>query len=212
MLCGLTHVVVPVSDLEAATAFYTKGLGMARVEAEDGGSEWIDLEAAGVTVRLRVEATGWHVELRLQTQTVEEGLEALRALGGRLQAAACRQGRLLEGQIEDPDGNRLCLWRRLGEDELGEEIPLPVTREWRPEAYELLRSLLAHVPQEFRDLARRNCVLEAEWLAVDLDWVEREQAARAYIRATPRLLRDKLKPALRQHGFDPEAMDEDFRV
>lgn len=209
MFCGLSHLLLPVSDLAAARRFYAGAVGWAPLQEGEGS---LDLDASGATLRLVVsDGPIAPATLRLEIAAVEEGAEVLRAAGATLRRpAAPNLADELEAELEDPFGHRLVLWRRLREDELGRVPELPVTRPWEPAAEALLQSLLARVPASFRDLARTGAVAEAEYLCPLPGAVEPIHAARAYIRATPRFRRDYLKPALVDHGLEPEAFEEDF--
>lgn len=209
MLFGLSHLCLPVNDLAVARRFYADAVGL-ELLAERPGS--LDLDASGSTLRL-VESVAPLAAVTLHLQTAEVGAAAdlLQAAGATLlRAAAPNSDDELAAELADPFGHRLVLWRRLREDELDRVPELPITRPWQPAAEVLLQALLARVPPTFRDLARTGSVAEAEHLCPLPGEVETLHAVRAYIRATPRFRRDYLKPALIDHGFDPQAFAADF--
>lgn len=211
MTFGLTHVFVPVEDLAIARAFYVDGLGFS-VVAEAKGN--VDLEAGLTVIRLtEVPGRASHVTLRLQTASVDDVIEKLMALGTTAVPEPVRSSELeLLAEVDDPDRNRLIFWRRLSEDEYDRPPALPTTRAWEAEAQTLMQALLTRVPTLFRDVARSGAVAEAEHLAVDDDAVGIEAVVRAYIRATPRLLRSRVREPLTDHGFDPDQYHSDFEV
>lgn len=65
-------------------------------------------------------------------------------------------------------GHAIILWRTLTEDEWGFVPDIPKQGEWYPEAEQLLKRLLSHVPALFRMLARRKTTRVIELLAAEL--------------------------------------------
>lgn len=208
MLCGVSHIVVPVPDLGLGLAFYRDALGFALLDEEDGCA---DLDGCGVTLRLLEAETPLPLALRLQTTQVSRWVSRLLESGATLlrPPADARDGERV-AELRDPFGHRLILWRRLAESELESPPELPTTRPWREEAERVLKALLARVPEHFRAMARSGAVAEAELLCPAEDEVAIEHAVRAYIRATPRLMRVRLHRALAECGFDPAHYAEDF--
>ncbi|MDX8394423.1 MAG: DUF2621 family protein [Mariprofundales bacterium] len=82
-------------------------------------------------------------------------------------AAHLRSTRLLEQTLDAPHNLRLLLQRRFNEDELDEEIPLPTSLDWNPEAHSFGRKLVNAVPHQVRDLARNRMVNKAEELTIE---------------------------------------------
>lgn len=210
MLCGLTHFIVPVADLDAALEIYSEGLGFAVVAQTP---ERVDLDASPLVFCLiRGSSPVNGLALRVQTLAVDEVARRLIGAGCTLQQGPidCLARRERFAELADADGHRIELWRRLREDELPAPPPLPISRPWLAAAETLAQSLLAGVPEPLRDVARRGTVAEAELLCPEDDDVSEETYVRAFIRATPRLLRDELREPLRLHGFDPSAYEADF--
>lgn len=210
MLFGLTQVCLPCRDLDRSLSFYSDSLGFSLVARSEGQ---IDLDANGSGIRLLLAAgdIGAAVRVRLHTSKPDQSWQILIERGVTAGAAPHRSpaGELV-AEIFDPDGHCLELWRALSEDELEYVPALPTSLEWTDEAVELLQKLLASVPASFRGPARGNTVATAEYLAGSSLRVGRQAAVRGFIRATPRLRRENLKPALREQGIDPEVFSSDF--
>lgn len=211
-MLGLSHVCLPVEDLERARAFYAEGAGF-EVLGEAAGH--VDLDGRGATLRLELDTRRGKTRgrLRLQTNDVEEAVRTLVEAGAVLLRPPTANEELeWVAELADPDGNLLVPWRRLSEDEWGFVPDLPKTRPWSPPAEELLQALLARVPALFRGLARRGTTAEAEHLARDRQEVGTGDVVRAYVRATPRMLRGRTRAPLRDLGFDPDDYREDFEA
>jgi catechol 2,3-dioxygenase-like lactoylglutathione lyase family enzyme len=211
-MLGLSHVCLGVKDLDSAREFYAEGAGF-EVVGEAG--RYLDLDGRGATLRLELAGRGdrRRATLRLQTNDVEKSVVALVAAGAELvRAPAANEDLEWIAELADPDGNRLLPWRRLSEDEWNFAPELPKTRSWKADAEELLQSLLARVPVHFREIARRGTTAEAEHLAQQQNHVTREEVVRAYIRATPRMMRDRVRAPLKEHGFSPDDYPGDFAI
>ncbi len=210
MLFGLTQVCLPCRDLALSLRFYSDLLGFPLLRRSDLQA---DLDANGGGIRLCQTDSNIGPSLRLRLHTTEPA-EAVRELiaQGASRGAATRRSAELEwiGEIVDPDGHRLELWCALSEDELDFVPDLPTSLEWTSSATALLQALLAGVPESFRAPARENTVRTAEYLAGSSLRVGRREAIRGFVRATPRLRRDQLKPALRQQAIDPADYRRDF--
>ena len=209
MHCGVSHLVVPVPDLHQALGFYHDVLGF---EILKQCEEVADLDGCGVTLRLlEVREALPPLTLRLQTTRVSS-LTARLIDGGAtlIRPPADAVGAERVAELSDPFGHRLVVWRRLSESELDSPPELPMSRPWGEEAEAVLKALLAHVPEHFRAMARSSSVAEAEFLCPDHEDVGVHHAVRAYIRATPRMMRFRLHAALVACGFDPASHGEDF--
>ncbi len=210
MIFGVSHVILPARDLAAASHFYQQVLGFCFVREHEEG---IDLDASSVTLRLvlRQGERNDRVVLRVQTGDVEAAVERLVAAGAAVIAPPSQSAeQTLTALLEDRDGHQLVLWRNLSEDEWDFVPELPTTRPWAQAADQRLRRLLARVPDTFRDLARRGSVAEAEHLSSPLEEVAEVTAVRAFIRATPRMMRPHLLEPLRSEGLDPDDFRTDF--
>lgn len=208
MRCGLTHLELPVSRLSRSRPLYEHGAGFQPVaETADG----VDLEAGGIVLRLcRRPVPFPTVVLRLQTNDPAAAASTLVGRGAiPIQPAEKVADRELRATVEDPDGHRLILWRRLRESELDHPVDLPTVLFWHAPAGAVLNSLLSRVPELWRDLAREGSVAEAEHLSAGGP-VRRAHAIRGFIRSSPRLYRDNLRGTLLDHGICPEDYTDDF--
>ena len=209
MLCGLSQIVLPVTQPETSWGFYTAGAGFAPLRADDNVQ---DLDAGGILLRLQpTSAVMGNVHLRLQTTRIEACLDRLVSHGGCISRSPTTEGPEKRAVVLDPDNHRLELWRPLRESELPEPVPLPIVDLWDPGAETLMMSLLDEVPEEMRDLARDGAVAEAELLAEALPAVDIQHAIRGFIRSSPRLFRERLHEPLTRHGIHPEDYTHDFQ-
>ncbi|HRC86411.1 MAG TPA: VOC family protein [Thermoanaerobaculia bacterium] len=208
MLFGISHLWLESDDLEAALQFYCDTLGFQVLEQSD---DYVDLDAAGVKLRLSRRGSEPAPRIRLQTGQLEQALPLLETGGASLVASRIDlERRQKELEVRVPDGSLVVLWRRLREDELPEPPELPITRAWDAAAVTLAQSLLVRVPEPFRELARSGTVAEAELLGADFESISTQLVARASVRATPRMMRARLQPVLVEHGFDPADFADDF--
>lgn len=108
-------------------------------------------------------------------------------------------------------GHAIILWRTLTEDEWGFVPDIPKQGEWYPEAEQLLKRLLSHVPALFRMLARRKTTRVIELLAAELKSpVTTEIVIKGYITASAKVTRFRLIAPLKAEGIDPEKYREEF--
>lgn len=205
---GVSHLDLPVRDLARATRFYAQALGF---PVRQSGTGYVDLDASSLAIRLVETATPERRgALRVQVARVEPVLEALVAAGGRKLYDPVRSPEHeLWAAVQDPDGNTVTVWRPLSEDEYGYLPSLPVEAEWAPESEALLKSLLLAVPALFRGLARRKVVRVAEELR-GAGVVTPADVVRAYILASPKVTRHRVREPLLRHGFDLEAFRAEF--
>lgn len=104
------HLLLPVSDLEAALAFYRDVLGLTvrfrdgdRYAALDGGGTTIALAAAGE------QPVGGRPALGLKVDGVARAAAALRAAGAAV-GDVVDGGHERRAVVRDPDGNVLVLY------------------------------------------------------------------------------------------------------
>ncbi len=212
MFYGVSHVDLSVSDLARSRRFYSEGLGFAVLREGPG---FCDLDANSLHVRLiESRSIEYRCAIRLQVPDVEAAWAKLVQLGAKGLYEPMRTDQLeLVGSAADPDGHCLSVWRAMSEDEYGFLPALPKEQEWKPEAEQLLKSLLTKVPSLFRGLARRKVVREAEELAgerkADRD-VGRDDVIRAYIRSNAKITRHRVKAPLIEHGVDLDQYRADF--
>ena len=113
-------VVVPVSDQDAALAFYTGTLGFeTRLDAPFGeGGRWIEVAAPGAETSIALltseEAGSGGVEVSLDTEDADADHKRLLARGVDADAAVIRMGDFVPPMFtfRDPDGNRFRMVER----------------------------------------------------------------------------------------------------
>jgi len=212
MFYGVTHVDVPVTDLARAERFWGGIIGLRETKRGEG---FLDLDSGSVVLRLiQVSRVEHPVSLRVHVHHVETACEMLVKAGGKLLYEPLRTPALeLVGNVADPDGNAVFVWRDLTEDEYGFTPDLPKEGEWHKDAEELLLALLAHVPALFRALARRKITRIVEELAgYDRSPVTREHVIRGYILSSAKITRYRLVEPLRRCGIDPDRYRAEFET
>lgn len=211
MFHGLSHIDVPVRDLERSRALYTEVLGFT---VKKQGEGWIDLDTSTVVLRLMQTRRPEHlVTIRVLAGDVEAGLKALEAAGSKRHYDVMRTPDLeLMGAVTDFDGHTIIVCRELTEDEYGFEPELPKELAWLPAADALLKSLLQAVPALFRALARRKVARAAEILTRErkASAVTEQDVVRGYIVATSKVTRYRVRPALIANGYNPDDYVEEF--
>ncbi len=206
---GLSHIDVPVVNLDRAEQWWCERLGF-RVKTRSDG--FLDIDVNTCIVRLsKVRRVEHPVTLRLQVDHVESALADIKQVGGRVQYEPLRTAEQeLVSAVLDPDGHTLILWRPLSEDEY-EKIPeLPKEMTWRPDAEELLQTLLRSVPSLFRAIARWRVAKNAEYLAESTKVVHREQVIRAFILSSAKITRYRNRQPLIDAGIDVSQYEADF--
>jgi len=208
---GLSHVDVPVQNLERAEQWWCEKLGFP-VKAR--GEGWLDVDVNTCLVRLsKVRRVEHPVTLRLQVENVEAAIADLRQLGGRVQYEPLRTAEQeLLSAVLDPEGHTLLIWRPLSEDEYDQIPELPKEMVWRPEAEELLKALLKSVPSLFRAIARWRVAKNAEYLAESTHIVHREQVIRAFILSSAKITRYRNRQPLIDQGIDVSLYAADFEA
>jgi catechol 2,3-dioxygenase-like lactoylglutathione lyase family enzyme len=209
MFFGLSHVDVPVRDLERALRLYHDTIGFG---IERRGEGWADLNPSTALIRLRESATAERpVSMRIEVPDVGAATDALVAAGVELIYHPGRTEQLtIEATLRDPDSNLITLWRNLSEDEYDFEPELPKEMTWDDDAEAMLKSLLKSVPALFRGLARRKIVKEAETRASKTNRIDRDLAIRSFISAQSPPNRGRLREPLRKHGIDPDDYRDEF--
>lgn len=210
MFFGVSHLVLPVTDLERATSLWRKVMGFAEARRGEG---YVDIDSGNVIIRLmQVSALEGRVSVRLTVQNVQQAYQALLAGGAASRYEPMQTPELEEmACISDPDGHSIVLWRQLTEDEWGFVPDLPKQGEWYPDAEQLLKRLLAHVPAMFRMLARRKTTRTIEQLANEARTaVTRELVIKGFITASAKINRHRLVGPLRAEGINPEDYREEF--
>ena len=212
MYYGVSHLVVPVTNLERGASLWRDVMGFAVSRRGEG---YLDIDTGNVAIRLmQVPAIESRVSLRLSVRDVPAAYQALLAAGAtaRYEPMKTPEPELEEmACVSDPDGHAIVLWRALTEDEWGFVPELPKQGEWYPDAEELLKRLLAHVPALFRMLARRKTTRVIEMMAREAQSpVTRELVIKGYITASAKVTRYRLVEPLRAEGINPDDYREDF--
>ena len=210
MFFGISHLVVPVTQLEQSTRLWRDIMGFTDVQRGEGH---VDIDTGNVLVRLaQVPTVESSASIRVQVSDVNQCYEKLLAAGAvsryapmntpSLEAMAC---------VADADGHSIMLWRPLTEDEWGFVPDLPKQGEWTPEAEDLLKRLLSHVPALFRMLARRKTTRIIEQVAKEeKSAVTRELVIKGYITASAKITRYRLVEPLKAEGINPADYQAEF--
>lgn len=208
---GLSHIDVPVQNLERAERWWHKQLGF-QVKARGDG--WLDIDVHTCVLRLsKVRRVEHPVTVRLQVENVEAAVAELKELGGRVQYEPLRTAEQeLLAAVYDPEGHTLLIWRPLTEDEYDQVPELPKEMTWRPEAEDLLKALLKSVPSLFRAIARWRVAKNAEYLAEATRTVHREQVIRAFILSSAKVTRYRNRQPLVDQGVDVSLYAADFEA
>lgn len=210
MFFGVSHFVMPVTDLERSAGLWRDAMGFTQARRGEG---YVDIDSGNVALRLiQVPQIESRLSLRLSVRDVTGAYRALLAAGCASRYEAMRTPELEEmACVSDPDGHSIVLWRALTEDEWGFVPALPKQGEWHPDAEQLLQRLLAHVPALFRMLARRKTTRVIEMMAVEARTpVTRELVIKGYITASAKVTRYRLIEPLRAQGINPDDYQEDF--
>ena len=210
MFFGISHLIVPVTALDASAALWGDVMGFTAVQRGEG---FVDMDTGSATLRLlQVQKVESSVSLRLQVSDVTAAYGALLAAGAASRYAPMKTPQLEEmACVSDADGHAIVLWRALSEDEWGFVPELPKQGEWLPDAEDLLKRLLAHVPALFRMLARRKTTRVIEQLAAEAhSLVTQEWGIKGYITASAKITRFRLVEPLRAEGINPDDYRAEF--
>ena len=210
MFFGISHLIVPVTALDASAALWGDVMGFTAVQRGEG---FVDMDTGSATLRLlQVQKVESSVSLRLQVNDVTAAYGALLAAGAASRYAPMKTPQLEEmACVSDADGHAIVLWRALSEDEWGFVPELPKQGEWLPDAEDLLKRLLAHVPALFRMLARRKTTRVIEQLAAEAHSpVTQEWVIKGYITASAKITRFRLVEPLRAEGINPDDYRAEF--
>lgn len=210
MFFGVSHIVIQVTDLERSKGIWTTCMGFSPVKQEE---DFVDIDTGNVCIRLmRVNQVESHSSVRICVADVNETYGLLMATGARSRYEPQRTQGLEEiACVSDLDGHTLVLWRALTEDEWGFVPEIPKQGEWYPDAEDLLKRLLSHVPALFRMLARRKTTRIIEMLAKEMrSPVTRDIVIRGYITASAKVTRFRLVGPLKSEGIDPEKYRAEF--
>lgn len=211
MFFGISHLVMPVTDLERTALFWRDVIGFAEARRGEG---YVDIDSGSAVLRLmQVQTVESRVSVQLQVSDVGQAYQTLLAAGAAPRYAPMKTAELEEmACATDPDGHAIVLCRTLTEDEWGFVPELPKQQgEWTPEAEDLLKRLLAHVPALFRMLARRKTTRVIEQMAEEAKSpVTRELVIKGYITASAKITRFRLVEPLRAEGINPDDYQAEF--
>jgi predicted enzyme related to lactoylglutathione lyase len=114
---GVDFVMLPVSDLERAAAFYRQTLGL-RQELLNTTFQWAEFDAGNVTIALKGRAVvphpavGSRSRIALAVPDVEKACEDLRRKGVAIVNGPTDYQVCWSAEIHDPDGNAVLLHHR----------------------------------------------------------------------------------------------------
>jgi len=206
---GLSHVDIPVTNLERSLAIYRDATGFPESDRGDG---WVVIDGATAAIRLLATSKPEHRStIRLQANDVEAAAKVLVDAGATTLYDPMRTPEQeLVAAVRDPDGHTIYVWRALTEDEFDFVPDLPKEMTWDPEAEAFLKSLLEAVPALFRGLARRKVTREAELLAAETNCVTRQEVIRGFILSSPKITRGRNRQPLIDHGVDVDKYQADW--
>ncbi|MFC3217040.1 VOC family protein [Comamonas sp. JC664] len=210
MFFGISHLVLPCSDLEKATHLWRDVIGFAAARSGEG---YVDIDTGSALLRLlQVPKVESQTSLRLQVADVAQAYQSLLAAGSTSRYAPMRTPELEEmACVSDADGHAIVLWRALTEDEWGFVPELPKQGEWTADAEDLLQRLLAHVPAFFRMLARRKTTRIIEQLAQRRAALSPASgSSKAISPQSAKVTRFRLVEPLRAEGINPDEYRAEF--
>jgi len=210
MYHGISHVDLPVSNIERASKFWCDIIGLTETKRGEG---FVDLDSGNMAIRLiQVSEVKNPVSLRIPVQDVRMAYALILKANMKSAYEPMRSDNLEEiACVTDEDGHSIILWRILSEDEWDFVPQLPKEGEWYPDAEELLKRLLTYVPAMFRGLARRKVTKVVEMLAKeDQSAVTREHVIKGYITSSAKLTRGRLIEPLKKEGINPDDYKEEF--
>lgn len=210
MFHGISHVDLPVTNIERASKFWCDIIGLTETKKGEG---FADLDSGNMAIRLiQVSEVKNPVTLRITVQNLQEAYKLTLEANMKSAYEPMHTDNLEEiACVTDEDGHAIILWRLLTEDEWGFVPQLPKEGEWYPDAEDLLKRLLSHVPAMFRALARRKVTRVVETLAKeDKSPVTREHVIKGYITSSAKLTRSRLIEPLKKEGINPDDYKEDF--
>lgn len=210
MFHGISHIDIPVSNIERARKFWCDVIGLTETKKSEG---FIDLDSGNVAIRLiQVSEVRNPVSLRIPVRDVQAAYKLILTSNTRSAYEPMRTDSLEEiACVTDEDGHSIILWRLLTEDEWDFVPQLPKEGEWYPDAEALLKRLLSYVPAMFRGLARRKVTKVVEMLAKEQQSaVTREHVIKGYITSSAKLTRSRLIEPLKKEGINPDDYKEEF--
>lgn len=210
MFFGISHVVVPVTDLDAAARLWSQVMGFSEQHRSEGH---VDIDTGSAVLRLvRVVRIESKVSLRVTVSDVGQAYQTLLSAGAESRYAPMKTPELEEmACVTDANGHSVVLWRALTEDEWDFVPELPKQGIWPAEAEDLLKRLLGHVPALFRMLARRKTTRVIEMMAKEAQSpVTRELVIKGYITSSAKITRSRLIAPLLAEGINPDDYKAEF--
>ncbi len=210
MFFGISHVVMPTTDLEGTARLWCQVMGFTE---QQRGDDHVDIDTGSAVLRLvRVPRIESQVSLRITVSDVGQAYQALLSAGAQSRYAPVKTPELEEmACVADANGHSVVLWRALTEDEWDFVPELPKQGVWPTEAEDLLKRLLGHVPALFRMLARRKITRVIEMMAKEAQSpVTRELVIKGYITSSAKVTRSRLIEPLRAEGINPENYKAEF--
>lgn len=210
MFSGISHVDLPVTNIERASKIWRDIIGLTESKKGEG---FVDLDSGNMAIRLiEVSEVKNPVSVRILVQNLQTAYELILKANTKSAYEPMRTDALEEiACVTDEDGHSIILWRLLNEDEWDFIPQLPKEGEWYPDAEDLLKRLLSYVPAMFRALARRKVTRVVEMLAKEAQSaVTREHVIKGYITSSAKLTRDRLIEPLKKEGINPDDYREEF--
>lgn len=107
------QILIPVTDIDAALAFYTDAMGFA-LKFRDG-ARYAALDGGGVTVALvgpEEQVAGQTISFSLHVEDMDQVLSRARASGASLLRAPQAGPHELRAVLADPDGNPVIFYKK----------------------------------------------------------------------------------------------------
>lgn len=210
MFNGISHIDLPVTNIERAYKFWCDVIGLTETKRGEG---YVDLDSGNMAIRLiEVSEVKNPVSLRILVQNLQVAYDLLLKASTKPAYEPMRTDDLEEiACVTDDDGHSIIIWRHLTEDEWDFIPQLPKEGEWFPDAEDLLKRLLSYVPAMFRGLARRKVTRVVDSLArQEHAVVTREHVIKGYITSSAKLTRYRLIEPLQKEGINPDDYQEEF--
>lgn len=194
---------------QEASRFMCEHMGFA-VLAQDEIS--ITINNGVLSIRLHEsEEDQLSVKFDLEVTDYREAIEKYKAMGFHpiTDHQNVTQFRIQQG-FSGPFGIRLLIYQVLNEDDLGIPTDLKITLDWEEEAVNMAQTFLKHVAINFRELARKKMVAQAESFAIIEGTMEvtKDDMIKAFLYTTPYFKQDDLQKMLVEHGVSQEFINQ----
>ncbi|MDH5609486.1 MAG: hypothetical protein OEY56_08400 [Cyclobacteriaceae bacterium] len=147
-------------------------------------------------------------------ETLDQGRKEMEACGFTASSEVQRPSLFRhELPMVGPFGIRLVLFQTFNEDELGLDTDLKTTLDWSPEAVQLAQQLLKEVAIDFREMARKKTIEDAEAMAVATGTMQVDllRTVEAFIRTTPAFKQPSLIENLEKHGIKRQWIEDSIK-